>query len=134
MNKEMHSELQGQGHLHRVGADIATTTDKTRATKFAFQIEVNSVDAKVVSFQVWLSAQATTSGVYTRLEPVGKNSLILLYALSESSAIEDILYELDRGLGDCTVNLDDFLREARRLANRQFLKKAHSTKIHAQVE
>ena len=129
-NEDMNSELQSQGRLCRVCVDVSTVTDRTRAMKDTLQAEVQSVDA-TEPFRAWLQARAATTGDHPRLGFVGVNSLILLDALSESSAVEDALYELDRGLNDRTVDQDHFLREVRRLTNCQFSRKAHVTRVHA---
>lgn len=130
---EMNAELQAQRRLRRMTVDIATAGRTHTATrKGTLQGELQSADTMCIAFKASrrLQAQVPTTGDSPRVEPAGVNPLTFIDALSESSAIEDALYELDCGLRDCAVNLDDFLREARRLSNSQFLKKARITKVH----
>ena len=55
----------------------------------------------------------------------------LLAALARANAAEDALYELDAALADGRVGFDDFIRDVRRLARKQFFDKMRAAKIVA---
>jgi len=131
MSEDMHAELQGQRRLRRAAVDVSDAACYTCTAKDALQAKVQSIDAAGNALKAWIRARVDADCDLPWLECVDVNSLTVLSALSHSNAIEDALYELDRGLSDRTVNLDDILREIRRLTSRQFLNKAHVTKMYA---
>merc|ERR1712070_836634 len=61
--------------------------------------------------------------------PANMRSKQMVDLLSESAALEDALYYLDRALSRGAVDIEVFLREVRSLARRQFLAKAHILKL-----
>jgi ESCRT-I complex subunit TSG101 len=56
-------------------------------------------------------------------------SVQLLDVVAETAACEDALYHADRVLENGTVQLEDFLKEMRKLARKQFLAKALARRI-----
>ena len=64
-----------------------------------------------------------------RAAPADARADALLASLAEATATDDVLYELDAALSDGRVDLDDFLRDVRRVAHRQFLVKARAAKV-----
>eukprot|EP00804_Cyclotella_cryptica_P026475 CCRYP_008132-RA/>CCRYP_008132-RA protein AED:0.23 eAED:0.23 QI:482/1/1/1/1/1/2/521/269 len=61
--------------------------------------------------------------------PVDTYSAQMLALSSESAAIDDCIYFLDRSLVRGNITLDVFLKEVRKLSKRQFMAKAHLMKI-----
>ena len=53
----------------------------------------------------------------------------MLALVAENAAIEDVLYYLDAGVTDGVVTVEDFLKEVRRLARKQFMTRATIRKV-----
>ena len=68
---------------------------------------------------------------FRRGAPVNGDPAALLGALARANAAEDALYELDAALADGRVGFDDFIRDGRRLARKQFFDKMRAAKIVA---
>ena len=77
----------------------------------------------------WTAEHESPDGA--ALRPATATCEALLAALSEAHALDDAIYELDRAISNGDLPLSDGLREVRRLARRQHLKKAHAAKLAA---
>ena len=136
--QELDSEFSKQARLQQGQQDIAAAVDELREQKEALGVLQATAREKCDNLDRWSREQEEQGPA-----PVDPDALIipadirskqLADLLSESAALEDALYYLDRALSRGAVDLESFLREVRSLARRQFLAKAHIQKLASSRE
>jgi len=51
-------------------------------------------------------------------------------AVSEDFALNDVMLELDKGIEEETIQLDVYLKQLRKIAREQFMKRALAKEVH----
>ena len=132
---ELDSEFSKQARLQQGQVDIAAAVDELREQKEALGVLQATAREKCDNLDRWSREQEEQGPA-----PVDPDALIipadmrskqLADLLSESAALEDALYYLDRALSRGAVDLGRLCARSAPLARRQFAAKAHVLKLPA---
>lgn len=130
--QQIDAEFAKQARLQQGQTAIRVAMNDLRDQKSALEKHQSTASAKCEALERW-SCEQEAAGA--RVEPDDLivandvNSKQMVELVSESAAIEDALYYLDRALSQGAIDVETFLREVRKLARRQFLCKAHIRKV-----
>ena len=122
-------ELKAQQKLHALTDSAAETERRAAASRRAADAAVLELGAAQDSLRRWYAATYEDPPVPSLNGDA--DAAALLAALARANAAEDALYELDAALADGRVGFDDFIRDVRRLARKQFFDKMRAAKIVA---
>lgn len=128
---EVNVEFKAQASLQKAQQKTHAKTNP-KQMRDELKEQLSQVEETEERLRTWIDVQLSSPAEARRPEIVPKDAISgqLLGLIAEINAIEDVLYQLDRFLQDSHVNLDDYLREIRRLASKQFLLKAHVFKVY----
>jgi len=141
MKKELTEEMKTQSNLEEGQRKLEEGMEKLESQKKDFEEAIDELSMKRKQLETWLAEYEGSSDSSSQdsaiaqmsldeaIVPVDTPSRQLFDCVAESNAIEDILYHLDRSLGNDTIDLQTFLKEVRKLARRQFMAKALAKKI-----
>mmetsp|Transcript_15351 Transcript_15351/g.25028 ORF Transcript_15351/g.25028 Transcript_15351/m.25028 type:complete len:460 (-) Transcript_15351:27-1406(-) len=139
MKVELQQEMNTQKKLEEGQKILEGGICKLDDQKKEFETAINELTAKQAQLESWLEeyGRADTNGDSAVAEmnldeaivPADALSRQLFDCVAETSAIDDILYHLDRALSNDAITLDAFLKEVRKLARKQFMAKALAQKI-----
>ncbi|KAL7485195.1 hypothetical protein ACHAW6_010801 [Cyclotella cf. meneghiniana] len=145
MRDELRRELKDQKVLELGKEKIEQLLREGQKRKNLLLKENSSIDEAIHSLETWIEAveqhkkkseEENSSNekddqrkVDVLAIPVDTYSAQMLALSSETAAIDDCIYFLDRSLVKGNITLDVFLKEVRKLSKRQFMAKAHLMKI-----
>ena len=122
-------ELKAQQKLHALTDSAAETERRASQSRRAADAAVLELGTAQDSLRRWYAATYEDPPVPSLKGDA--DAAALLAALARANAAEDALYELDAALADGRVGFDDFIRDVRRLARKQFFDKMRAAKIVA---
>ena len=129
--EEISKQLKVQQKLQGGGEEIARQVEHLNLLKAAAAEQILHVGEKMKELEVYSDEAGKDEEVDpdTLITPADNLSRQMLKLSAEVAAIEDCMYYLDRALSNDTIELDDHLKQIRKLARSQFLAKAHIKKI-----
>lgn len=122
-------ELRAQAKLRTLADHAAVAEQRAASARRDADAAVVALGAAHNQLRRWV-ADTYQSPPAPALE-ADADAAALLAALARANAAEDALYELDAALGDGRVDFDDFTRDVRRVARKQFFDKLCARKIVA---
>ena len=122
-------ELKAQQKLHALTDSAAETERRASQSRRAADAAVLELGTAQDQLRRWYAATYEDPPVPSLKGDA--DAAALLAALARANAAEDALYELDAALADGRVGFDDFIRDVRRLARKQFFDKMRAAKIVA---
>jgi hypothetical protein len=131
---EIQTELMCQAKLEKNGADAEVGIAALKRLKAELTTAISTVESKTKDLTVYLSEQSEKNveiNVDSLITPVDTTSQQMLGLCAQNHTHEDTLYYLDRWLasGNTEVDVNQYLKEVRKCARKQFLTKAHIKKI-----
>ncbi|GMH77205.1 hypothetical protein TrST_g6539 [Triparma strigata] len=108
-------------NLRRIKENLTAAIDETKEKNNQLTQTI-----KKISDEMSNKDSLDPDSLITGIDP---NSSKMLSLCATVAAIDDTLYYLDRALINGSINLDEMLKETRKLARKQFLAKAHIKKI-----
>ncbi|GMI12659.1 hypothetical protein TrLO_g4164 [Triparma laevis f. longispina] len=133
--KEMQSDLALQTKLSSSQDEISKQHMNLRRIKENLESAISETKEKNTQLTQTIQKKSAELSDKSSLDPdtlingIDPNSEKMLSLCATVAAIDDTLYYLDRALISGSINLEEMLKETRKLARKQFLAKAHIKKI-----
>jgi len=133
IGKEMDAEYAKQAQLQKNKETIRLRQFEFEESVVVLEEQCKLASDSIKSLETWLDERKGNDDGELNLDqviqPSDEASEKLLELVSETAAIDDTLFALDRALNQGAIELPAFLREVRKLSRQQFLHIAHSQKI-----
>jgi len=133
MKKNLDDEISTQHQLELGQSQLLEGLKKLEKQSMDFDEASHSIRTKSAQLQSWLSEYEKKDDHEMSLDeaivPADGPARQLFDCVSESGAIDDILFQLDRALSNDVIDLNTFLKEVRKLSRKQFMSRALAHKI-----
>ena len=135
LKKDLDREFANAKYLDKSSETLSRGKQETATIVSQLESALLTVKEKENLLKEWDSEQSTRSRpeVEELIFSYDDLSNQILKLNAESNAIDDLLYFLEKRLMNHKLDLNNFLKESRQLARRQFMCKAHLMKIQAQL-
>ena len=130
----LNADWRDQEHLKQNKESLDKEMKQLTERKRELQSHIETMDAKTTEIENWLqeskNAMEVEPNVDDLCQPVTKLDAQMLDLSTESAALTDTMYFLDRGMYMGQIDCTTHQKMIRKLAKKQFLIKAHLIKIN----
>jgi len=134
LTADLEEEISIERKLQRANDNVKIQMSKLSKLKAQLREAMNAVEVKSNELKKWTDEQALANAANPAdlIVPYDNLSEQILQLNAEHLAIEDALYQINKAIvaaGPENCNISDFLKEARKMARRQFLIRLQLGKI-----